>query len=142
MKKLLFLLCLIGYAPLFSQTLNRDSLVGAWTCKDVFFNTQQKMSAMDERGLDLTKKGFTTAKFVFGANGVFTLQLPKGAPPEIVEMMSFLNKKPWSFDPANNTILIGTPKENLMELIVHQENAVVTFLMDETPLSLWMVKAP
>jgi hypothetical protein len=52
--------------------------------------------------------------------------------------LQFLNGKKWFFYLEKNQISIGTPKENLMHIILKQKDGSVYFLLYETPIVLKM----
>lgn len=85
------------------------------------------------------KKGFTNATFKFGADGIFTLQLPKNA-AEVLNSIEFVNNKKWFFNQESQAITIGPPRENLMKIDVKEESGVTYFLIYETPLLLKVEK--
>src|SRR5689334_20393732 len=138
MRNLFFLFCLISFSSLYGQALNRDSIVGEWVSREVQI-PEMGESADKKAFVEGFKKGLANSKFIFGSNDVFTLVLAKDA-PEFVNEFKFISNRKWSYDEVSKKIRIGTLQENLMEITIKQQDGIVLFLLEETPIILRMEK--
>jgi hypothetical protein len=89
--------------------------------------------------MEVMKKGFLNSRFIFKADGVFNLILPKES-PAVMKELDFLSNRKWFFYLDKSMISIGTLKENLMQIFVKEENGNMIFLIYETPVALKMEK--
>lgn len=136
MKSVLIVLCLVINSPLYSQ-LTKQEITGVWICKDVLVSDEEKLSPEFKTAAETAKKRFVNAKFTFGTNGIFNLELPKDK-PEVMNTFDFVDNKKWFV--SGNRISIGTPRENLMHMDVTKGDGFFSFALYETPLILRMEK--
>jgi hypothetical protein len=57
-----------------------------------------------------------------------------------VNEFKFISNRKWSYDEVSKKIRIGTLQENLMEITIKQQDGIVLFLLEETPIILRMEK--
>lgn len=122
-----------------SQSMRKDSIAGAWTCVEANMPNDLKIPNEEMEALNVLKSAIVNSKFVFKTNGLFEWQFPK-AVPVMLQAMDFLNNQKWSIDSKMNLIHIGDPKENLMQITIHEKAGIVYFVISDTPLLLRMKK--
>ncbi|AYB30953.1 hypothetical protein [Chryseolinea soli] len=135
-KAIIVLICLTGYHQLCAQTLTKEAITGEWLCREA---TNLADDPETKAAMEVMKKGFLNARFIFKTDGIFNLILSKES-PAVLKEMDFLNNRKWFFYPDKSMIAIGTPKENLMQIFVEEQNGSTIFLIHETPLALKMEK--
>jgi hypothetical protein len=121
-----------------AQSYQRESLVGIWICKEATLLTGE-ITGKELEAVKQLGTLFRLAKFKFNANGVFVLEFTNSASP-LVKQLNFLNNKEWTINPETNTIRIGSPRENLMQIELKNKEGVIYFILSETPLLLLMEK--
>jgi hypothetical protein len=140
MKRNFFLLACLISTQVFSQTFERDSLIGEWVCTEVAFASTEEFNDPEMKPImEKSKKVFINSRFTFKSDGIFTLKLAKEQ-AEIAKGIDFLNNKKWFFNKEVQSISIGTPQENLMRIEVKQGDGFLSFLLSETPVILKMIK--
>lgn len=140
MKRLFLAFFVFCYSYGFTQSITRENILGSWICKGVRATDSINISKEERGYLDVMLKAFINSKFTFGATNIFTIQFSKDVPKKIVEGLYFINKKEWSLDTTANTIHIGKPRENIMQIIVKKNETGLLFDLYETPLRLEMEK--
>lgn len=122
-----------------AQTLQRDSITGAWLCEEASMINDTKLAAEEAQALQMLKSAIVNSKFLFKANGLFEWQFPKGT-PAVFQQIEFLNNQKWFIDANKNMIHIGDPNENLMQITIREKAGIIYFILSDTPLLLKMKK--
>ena len=138
MKSFFIIFYLIICDQAYTQGLTKGKITGEWICKEVSINSD-KVTPDRRAAAEMMKNGFLNSKFIFGSNGIFSLQLPKES-PAVMKEFNFLNKKQWFLDQKNHFITIGTSKENLMKIQINEADGFLIFMLEETPFVLRMEK--
>lgn len=133
MKNILLIFLLVACYPIFAQEITADSLKGEWICREVILTeavTDSQMKAI----MNMMKKGFVNARFIFRSDGILNFKLAKEAPAEMAELV-FLDNKKWKYVPETRMIMIHP---QIMDIEVKREAGFLNFLLEETPLMLRM----
>ncbi|HPM31613.1 MAG TPA: hypothetical protein PLJ60_14860 [Chryseolinea sp.] len=122
-----------------AQSIHRDSIAGVWTCVEAKLPEGLKIPAEEVEAINMLKLAIVKSKFLFKTNGLFEWQFQKDA-PAVFQQIDFLNNQKWSVDSNKRMIYIGAPSENLMQIIIHEKEGIVYFVIPDTPLLLRMKK--
>ena len=133
-----FVLLLAGVSAK-SQSIHRDSIAGVWTCVEANLPEALKIPAEEVEAMNMLKLAIVKSKFLFKTNGLFEWQFQKGT-PAVFQQIDFLNNQKWSVDSNKRMIHIGEPRENLMQITIHEKEGIVYFVLSDTPLLLRMKK--
>ena len=117
------------------QALNREQIIGAWTCMEVAFT--EKIAEAD--AVEKTRRGLINSQFIFRPNGLFLLQLPSGAPSEFKELEA-MNNKMWHIKSKERTVFVGSLDDDLLTIHVQPANGFFYFSVRDTPMVLKMVR--
>lgn len=136
--KIVWIVLILASAYAKAQTISRDSVAGVWTCIEATFPGGVKIPADEVETMNVLKSAIVNSKFLFKATGLFEWQFPKGA-PAVFQQIDFLNNQKWSID-SSDLVIIGDPKENLMQIAIRGEAGKTFFILSDTPLLLKMKK--
>ncbi len=140
MRRLLVIALFYVGSPLAeAQTFTREKVVGTWVSTDVSFSKNNQKASAENATLDKVRRGLINSRFVFGRNGLFSIQLPTNAPSEFRELEA-MNNKMWHIRSKEQKLFVGTLDEDLLMINVRISNGSYYFLIEDTPLVLKMEK--
>ena len=140
MRRLLFIALFYVGAPLAeAQTFTREKVVGTWVSTDVSFTKDNQKGSAENATFEKVRRGLINSRFVFGRNGLFSIQLPSNAPSEFRELED-MNNKMWHIRSKEQKLFVGTLDEDLLMINVRISNGSYYFLIEDTPLVLKMEK--
>lgn len=131
----IIVICVVGTCVAKGQVLNREQIVGAWTCTEVSFSEKMTESGAVEK----TKRGLINSQFIFRPNGLFFLHLPPSAPTEFKELEA-MNNKMWHIRAKERMVFVGSLDDDLLTMNVKLANGSYYFSIKDTPLVLKMKK--
>lgn len=117
------------------QALSREQIIGVWTCTEVAYT--ERVTEAD--AVEKTRQGLVNSQFIFRSNGLFSLQLPSGAPIEFRELEA-MNNKMWHFKSKERTVFVGSLDDDLLTIHVQPANGFYYFSIRDTPMVLKVVK--
>lgn len=87
----------------------------------------------------MMRDALLSCRFEFKTDGLFYWRVPKN-PAFEKELGSFLNGQKWQIDQSNKMVIIGEPKENLMQIGIYLKDGATYFVMVDMPVILFMEK--
>jgi hypothetical protein len=134
MTKYLFIALLLFTSFAFSQSIEKNDLIGLWNVVNV--ESTREFKKDEKEMLDMAKKAFMNSTFEFESNENFTLNI------DFIGIGEKMKKVHWNYSSDDSSVTIESWNEhdNLMVIIVEKKNDKVFFKLMETSLILQVEK--
>lgn len=136
MTRLLLALLIFVCAGIHAQAqITKEIITGNWICKDAISVLAEGEEPQLKASLELLKKGFANAHFIFRDDEIFNLKLSADAPP-ILQEIKFMDNQKWALDSTKNIIDIGRP--SVAQMTAKQDGSFLLLEFSDVPLILKM----